>query len=313
MQTLILSVDQVNAWRKPPFQRPLRANRKTEKLTEEIKHEQSLPGVITLGKLAGEEDIYTVDGQHRAHCFLASGLPEVIADIRLVTFDTMADMADEFELLNDALVRMRPDDVLRAAEMSSPAMQRIRRECDFVGYDNLRYGGSASSMVGMSVLLKVWMASAMETPANYSSRTAALIADELDGDEQSVAQLCRFLQHAVEAWGRDPEYYRLWGALNLALCMWLYRHLVIEKQSGVKRHIQLTEAQFRQCLMSLSADAKYCDWLVGRQLRERDRAPCYAHLRRIFVKRLEDSGVSKVLMPQPAWASSAGRGPSGKR
>lgn len=57
--------------------------------------------------------------------------------------------------------------------------------------------------------------------------------------------------------------------------------------------------------MALGADADYGDWLVGRALTDRDRAPCYARIRAIFAKRLvQDDPGKRHLLPQPAWAKS---------
>jgi hypothetical protein len=304
METLIVSVEQVNKWTVPPFQRPLRVNSKVEALAEELRRDGvSISGTITLGRLPNDAAVYIVDGQHRLEAFKITGMPEVIVDVRIVHFENLADMAEEFVRLNTALVRMRPDDLLRGIEPTAPALQRIRRECPYVGYDGVRRGGASSPVLGMSIVLRCWGASAAETPANHlQGRTITQYAQ--DFDEAEAGLLIRFLNLAFAAWGREPEYFRLWAALNLTMCAWLYRRLVIDKVRGVKRFVILNDTEFRQCLMALSTDALYLDYLQGRVLGDRDRSPSYNHLRRLFSKRLQAAGNARPLMPQPAWAKA---------
>ena len=302
METLIVSVEQVNKWAVPPFQRPLHVNPKVQALAEELKRDGvSISGTITLGRLPNDTAVYIVDGQHRLEAFKITGLPEVIVDVRIVHFDNMADMAEEFVRLNTALVRMRPDDLLRGLEPTAPTLQRIRRDCAFVGYTAVRRGGNGNPILGMSIVLRCWGASAAETPA-YLYKAITQYAYELD--EQETALLIRFLNLAFTAWGRESEYYRLWAALNLTMCMWLYRRLVIDKVRGTKRYVVLSDAEFRQCMMALSTDDVYLDYLQGRVIGDRDRSPTFSHLRRIFVKRLQAGGMARPLMPQPAWAKA---------
>jgi hypothetical protein len=304
METLIVSVDQVNKWVVPPFQRPLHVNSKVEALAEELKRGGvAISGDITLGRLPRDGTLYIVDGQHRLEAFKITGMPEVIVDVRIVDFDNMAEMAEEFVRLNSSLVRMRPDDLLRGLEPTAPPLQRIRRECPYVGYGGVRRGGASSAVLGMSIVLRCWGASAAETPANHlQGRTITQYAHDLD--EAEAGLLIRFLSVAFAAWGREPEYYRLWAALNLTMCAWLYRRLVIDKVRGVKRFVILSDTEFRQCLMALSTDALYLDYLQGRVLGDRDRSPAYNHLRRLFSKRLQAAGMARPLMPQPAWAKA---------
>jgi hypothetical protein len=306
METLILTPEMIGKWLVPPCQRPVKINAKVQMLAVEIKQDEVVPGIITLGRLKSSTALYVVDGQHRLEAFKISGLKEAICDIRIVHFDSMADLAEEFVELNSALVKMQPDDILRGLEATTKVLRRIKAECGYVGYDNIRRGGNNAPIVSMSVLLRCWNGSAADTPvSSQTGRTGALIAKEMD--DESLAHLLRFLDLAFEAWGRDNEYRRLWGALNMSMCMWLYRRLVIDKQRGLKRYAVLTDPQFKQCLMSLSADSTYVDWLQGRMMGERDRSPCYTHLRRIFAKRLHDEGNAKAQMPSPAWSSNTVR------
>jgi hypothetical protein len=307
MQTLLLTPEETKQWKIPPFQRPLRINDKVRLLAEQIKSDENIPGVITIGhlKLKNEsEAVYIVDGQHRIEAFNLSGVSLVTADVRAVDFTTMAEMADEFVLLNSSLVRMRPDDVLRGLEASTPALSKIRKACNFVGYDQIRRSSTTSPVVGMSALLRCWNSGSRETPSGAAGGSAASLAQNID--DQSVSNLITFLAVAYESWGRDPEFYRLWANLNLTLCMWMWRKLVIDRERpGSKRYLILNIPEFKSCLMAVSAKADYSEWLVNRNLSDRDRSPCYARLKSIFVRRLSEiKKDKKILLPQPEWASN---------
>lgn len=306
METLIVSVDQVNQWKVPSFQRPVRMNEKVRALAEEMKQSGcEITGVLTLGKVDKDAAFYIVDGQHRIEAFRISGMPEIIADVRIVHFDTMAEMAEEFVRLNSAIVRMRPDDILRGLEPTSPALKKIRKDCTFIGYDNIRRGGTSGPVLGMNQVIRSWIGSSTETPVStLGGLSVASAATNMDAD--SVEDCIRFLLTAHAAWGRDPEYFRLWGSLNLTLCMWLWRRLVSDQSRGsTTRYISLNVAQFKQCLMSLSADHNYLDYLPGRQLNDRDRSPCFIRVKAIFSKRIaeESRDKKKPILPSPAWSS----------
>lgn len=302
METLILTPEEVNNWRVPPFQRPIRVNPKVMAMAEEIKCDGvSIKGVLTLGRLTGDSAHYVVDGQHRAEAFRISGMKEIIADVRVVHFDSMADMAEEFVQLNTAIVRMRPDDMLRGLTPTLPNMQRIMRECPFIGFDNVRRGGNSSTIVSLSATLRCWITSANEIPTSTARDTITQVAAMTD--DTSARNLIRFLTIAHEAWGRDPEYYRLWANCNMGLCMWLYRRLVVDTtRRGNYRVVVLKEDQFKQCLMALSANASYLEWLRGRLLNDRDRSPGFARIKAIFTRRLAEDSANKIVMPAPAWA-----------
>lgn len=293
-EAVILTRDAIDSWNAPPFQRPLRMNAKVMELAEGMKSGGGiLPGILTLGVLDGHK--YLVDGQHRIEAFKVSGLEEVYCEIRMCHFDTMADMADEFVTLNSKLVNMRPDDILRGLEATSTGLMALRAACNFVGYDMIRRGTTAP-IVSMSAVLRCWAGAAQEVPSS-SYVSAASLAKAFTSED--AAKLAQYLNTAHGAWGRDSEYYRLWGTLNLSLTMWLWRHLVMEKYSA--KSVTITVQQFAKCMMSLSASSEYLDWLVGRGLSERDRGPCYSRIRSIFSARLEQETGKKAPLPSPAW------------
>jgi hypothetical protein len=302
METLILTPQMIADWKLPQCQRPKRSNCKTEMAREKIRQTETIEGVITLGVLKGSTALYIVDGQHRLEEFKKANIPEVIADVRIVTFGNTIEMAEEFVRLNSSLVPMRPDDLLRGSELSFPFLRKIRQECEFVGYGQVRRGGGSGPILSMSALLRCWRISECEVPSGGIG-SSLKIAQELE--QKSVSNLIAFLSVAYEAWGRDPEHYRLWGNLNMTLCMWLWNKLVIDRdRSGTKRYALLDIPTFKKCLMSVSASADYNSWLVGRNLSDRDRSPAYGRLKALFTSRLAtDGGKAAMRLPQPAWAS----------
>lgn len=236
MQTMIFDLSEIESWRHPPFQRPIKVNNKVRELAEELKGNGGIiTGVITLGKIGSDPATWIVDGQHRCESFKISGLKEIIADVRICHFDTMAEMATEFVRLQQQLVRMRPDDILRGMEASIPALRRIREQCPFVGYDFVRRNATTAAILSMSVMLRCWFGSIPETPALAHGGSAAMMAENLTDDKDLII----FLLTAHAAWGRDEEFFRLWGSLNLTLCAWLYRRLVIDRdRSGNRRAVE---------------------------------------------------------------------------
>ena len=142
MDTWVLTSESIEAWRIPPFQRPLRVNDKVRQIGEEIKTTEVIPGVITLGIVDTGRDrsTYLMDGQHRIEGFRISGLKEAFADMRILHFSNMADMGVAFVNLNSQIVKMRPDDILRGMEGHIEGVRIVRERCNFVGYDQVRRG-----------------------------------------------------------------------------------------------------------------------------------------------------------------------------
>ncbi len=305
MDTLILTISVIDTWQAPPFQRPLKVNERVRTIGEELKHNGGvIDGVLTLGTVGGEDDVYLLDGQHRIAAMRFSELKECIADVRICSFESMADMGDEFVKLNSAIVRMNPDDVMRAMEGTIAAIHNIREACPFVGYANIRRG-TANAMVSMSSAIRTWVGSGVGEVPKQANGSAINTARELTAAE--AQHLSRFLNLAHAAWGSDPQNFRLWTSVNLCICMWMYRKLVMDTERGVKRYVVLNPDLFKKCLMSVAASSDYVDWLVGRALSERDRGPCYLRLKGLFIQRLRiELHTPKVMLPQPAWAGTTG-------
>lgn len=303
METLLFARSEIDTWRVPPFQRPVRVNSKVMALVEELKADGGIvPGIVTLGRVGSDRTFWIVDGQHRIEALKMSDLPERIMDVRMVNFGSMAEMSEEFVELNSKLVNMRPDDILRSLAESTPELKRITENCEFVSYSQVRRGGSNTALLSMSALLRAWHMSSTDnltTNAPPAAQLAAML-DMNDADKMVV-----FLQVARGAWGNDPENYRLWGGLPLTIIMWMWRRMVLERdeRKGSARYERLTPQMFGKCLMSVSADSGFVDWLAGRAFHETNKSPCYVRLKAIFVKRLSQEMGKKALLPQPAWSS----------
>ncbi|MEK7180484.1 MAG: hypothetical protein AAB706_03335 [Patescibacteria group bacterium] len=292
--TIELTPAKIKTWKKPPFQRALRVNAKVRALAEQLRADGGVvPGVIHLGVCNGV--VYLLDGQHRLEAFGLAELPLGYADVRTRKFATIGEMGREFVELNSRLVQLRPDDIVQGLEPSHPALRLIREKCPFVGYGHVGRGKS-SAILSMAMTLKCWHGSSSETPAPGGHGSALDLAEELTSEEASY--LCSFLALVFRAWGRDAS--RMWGALNLTLCAWLYRRIVNSAYST--RTTTVAPELFAKGVASLAADGPYGDWLVGRTLRERDRSPAYARMKVILAKRFLLETGTKHLLPMPPWA-----------
>jgi hypothetical protein len=308
METLLLAPEIMNTWVLPPFQAALKITPKVRKVVDELLEQTGTPvigGVLTLGILPNDKTLYLLDGQHRRWAAIQTGLKQFIADVRVRYFDSMEEMAAEYLELNTPLSRKTPDDQLRALAESSKPLQYIEKSCSFVGYRYIRANPDAP-LVGMSAVLRRWRGSGTETPAiTGHAGGASEMAMKLSMEEAEL--IVQFMQVAYSAWGRDKENERLWSGLNMTMCMWMWRKLVLDQdRSGSRRYLAMTVDMFHKCLMSVSAERKYIDWLVGRQMIERDRAPCYRHLRTTFMLRIhQETGENKRLkFPQPEWMTN---------
>jgi hypothetical protein len=295
VDTIEITEKIINSWKNPPFQRELKVNAKVMAVAEQIARDNGvLPGILTIGVLDGET--YVVDGQHRLSAFSQSGVLVGYADVRMHWFETMGDMAKEFVLLNSSLVRLKPDDILRGMESSTPALQKIRKRCVFVGYDMVRRGDN-SPVLSMSTFIRTWIGSRGEIPQPWNSTNALQAMDESETNKA-----IDFVSLCFEAWHRDRAYARLWGTLNFSLCAWLYRRLVLgDNITAAQRVTKLTKDDFRKCLMALSAEGQYLENLLGSNMGDRDRGPSYGRIRTIFMRRYLVETGKTLRLPAPPW------------
>jgi hypothetical protein len=305
---VLVTADEVETWTLPKFQRTQKDNAKVDAYREKVRVSDGCVsgGVITLGRIPGDPNIYKVDGQHRLYAALTSGVIQFLLTIHIKRYADFGEMANDYIELQDSLVPMRRDDVLKAAMENKPSLQAIVTQCSFVGFDQIRRATTAQKLVSMSAVLNCWIGSDAETPGAKSS---GRVPDNLPDSE--VSNLCMFLNLCYSAWGNHSEYFRLWGNLNMCMLMWMFRQLVLKNQIGIARkltHTTIDANTFRKCMVAITSDSNYYDWLYGKNMRERDRGPCYRKLRDVFVRRLNDEEikagrvVKKLKFPSPAWS-----------
>lgn len=303
---LVVTPDQTKGWLAPPFQRPLRINQRIQELAEVLYKEKGVlgGGPIRLG--VWEDKTYLIDGQHRREAFLISGLTEMLVRTETTAYPDgpkgFEAMANDYLLISTPLVNQRPDDKLKAFATISPRLQFLERECPYIGYDSVRRSERAP-VLSMSSTLRAWVISAAEVP---TSCCPPALQNAANLTEDEAKQLAEFLNLAYVAWGRDFESRRLWAGLNLTLCMWLYRRIVLLPAFTHMRSVRLTPEAFGKCLFAVGASDAYADWLPGRTLGDRARSPAYGRLRDIFVRRIKEETGKKVQMPAPAWAPGWG-------
>jgi hypothetical protein len=299
METKLLSLEELDSWVLPPFQREEQQTKKVIEFAEMLKQNGGMiGGVIHLGLLRGETaPIYLVDGQQRRSACHLSERDTFIADTSLKVYDSMVEMAEDFRKVNSRLVPLKPDDLLRACEVTHAPIAQLRKDCPFVGYGNIRRQES-SPVLSMSAALKSWFGSGLQTPG--ATGQAINMLDQFTDTQRQL--LTVFLLMAYHAWGVDKTNARLWSNPNLTMCMYLYRKLMLEPNN---RRGAVPGEMFGKCLMSVSANSSYYDWLQGRHLRERDRSPCYKRLRFIFAERLtKEYGGKTFRMPSPSWVAT---------
>jgi len=295
VDTILITLQVLKSWANPPFQRPLRVNAKVMALADRISQDNGvIPSPITLGIV--NNIIYLVDGQHRREAWYQSGCTEGAADIIIYYLDSISELGRLFVELNSRLVSMRPDDVLRALEGTTPALHKIHTKCPFIGYDQIRRG-TTSPMLSMATALRSWFGSVAEVPTS-GGLSAMSMAEQINADDAD--RLIDGLLTFNRAWGRDAEYARLWNNLNLCITMWLYKRTVLGAYSP--NTTRLDSGLFTKCCMEMSADRSYLDWLHGRMLHDSDRAPCYNRLKTIFARRIGTEMGKKPRLPSPAWA-----------
>jgi hypothetical protein len=297
MEPKILSLAEMDAWALPLFQREVRETKKVIEFAEELRANGGIiAGVIHLGMLPDDDAVYLVDGQQRRNGCHMSGLEAFYADTSLKLYSSLLDMSEDFKRLNGRLVPFRPDDMLRAYEVGNDSMRRLREACSFIGYGSIRRNDERGPILSMSTALKCWFGAALPTPGVGTS--AIVLLEQLDQTQCELMTV--FLLSAHSAWGRDKQYFRLWNNLNLTMCMYLYRNLVLQP----KGRAPLSQEMFRKCLMSVSACGQYLDWLQGRNMSDRDRSPCYKRLKQIFVTRLMQEFNGKLYkLPAPDWVA----------
>jgi hypothetical protein len=295
--TISFTVDDIDKWKRPEFQREVKHTSRFKDCAELIKENDGvIPGIVTLGVENGTNDIYKVDGNHRTEAAKSTGLRNFYADVRYI-YGTMEDFAEEYSRLNEQISTTKPDDRLRAAAVINPRINRLLALCKVVGFKATR---KPKLKISMSSALRAWGNACKGTPATRGRAAAAtdIIKNMSDGDFGHFENL---LGHCERAWGRDEEYANLWGQMNLTMVMWLYCRLVVEDPRSAKLK-RLTPGLFESCLMELTVDTNYSSWLRGRNGGDH-RTPCYNRVKERFAKRIREETGTKPNLPQPDWAS----------
>jgi len=305
VEPAVITEELIKSWKLPGIQRNVIVNAKFLQMVEKIKKDSGvIPGMIVLGEFNGE--IYLVDAQHRLEAFLATGLKEGYAHLRIKQFDTLEELSAEYVGTNSTIRAFRPDDIMRGLEPQSPPLQAIRRRCPFVGYGTLRHTNSSNAFLSMSLLLRCWDMSKSESAGTRSSSAAQATAEALTlPDAIQCADAANVL---AAAWGHDPEVSRLWNGLNLTLCFWIYRRSVLatDEERGTGRHAKratrLSPELFEKAMMSVSANDHYVDWLVGRNNTDKHRPAAIRKLKLMIAARVELETGTRPLLPNAEWA-----------
>ena len=288
-----------NSYELPAAQRPLTLNRKVVELASTLRAASTpcLHGTIVIGIVDGR--MYIIDGQHRLRAIEESGVPEVLILVAYEFLDSIEDVGRRFVELNEHLVRMMTDNILNGYIASSEALTYIMEHCRFIGTSQIRRSDRSGPMVSLSLMLRCWYGSANDTPSGSAGLSALEIARTMQvGDARN---LVAFSDAAFTAFGRESPNKPLWSALNLTLCMWLFRQTVLDATGRVT---PLNIANFRAGLRGLAASTDYIDFLVQRKLDPTNRRVTYERLAKLFASRIRqdrDHPLRTVRLPQPEW------------
>jgi len=288
VEMMVLTREIVAKWEKPDFQRLLVENKNLESICCKIQKRGRLRTTIYLGVWEGR--IYLIDGQYRICAYIGSGLTSIEAPVVTFYYSPgwigFKEMCTDFIELNGHVRKPTPNDILKAFEGINSNLKKIVSECPFVGYIKRK-----STPLLMATTIRAWMSSASDTPGGYS-KGALDMAKDLHDTETNY--LIDFLHIAHEAWGDVHENKSLWAGLNLVLCMWLYRKLVLAQWGGKST---ISAEGFSRFLKKLCSDSAYRKHLFGKsgKINDDTRTPAYAHMIRIF------GGSKRRGLPNPEW------------
>ncbi|CAB4131721.1 hypothetical protein UFOVP276_99 [uncultured Caudovirales phage] len=283
---------EVAGWQKikPDFQRDMKpVNKKLLQVDKYIAANHAVPGTIILG-IVGDK-IVIVDGRHRLSRFMLSSESKARIATRTEYADTMADLAVVYEIENSQLFSFISDDRLRSIATHSRPFAKLLRTFKDIGCND-------KGKLSATTLLKAWHLSNRGTPGP-SPVLAEDVVHLLETSSEYAELLSRFLTMCFAAWGRDKEHGSMWSSVNLALCAWLWRNTVVTPSSA--KIPRITDRQFMNGLMSLATDNRYSDFIKGRRLSKRDRAPVYTRIKSIVAARLADDMSKPISLPSPDW------------
>ena len=282
----------IRTWKVPPFQRFLRITEKVRECIEVTRTTGKIPGVIYLGRYKGV--LYLIDGQHRLEAFRLSELPSALAHVLIEDFTDMAEMGKRYVELCSSLVKVRADDRMHALEATHPVLQTVRTKCPFLSYGHGQLAVQKMT-ISASTAIRAWMSSQPETPSPRSFNVALMLKGL---QSEGASGIIGFLTACHEAWSTD--YPRLWGALNLTLCAYIYRRTVLDPDGKTP----LTRGQFIQGMQGLSTNQRYQEWLLNRQLGSIHRAPAYKQIKITVQHHLKTIYGGVIRLPKPIWMGS---------
>ena len=287
----------------PKIQREFKCNPKVQGLAKVLPSLGAIPGTITLGVWEGK--VYVLDGQHRLGAYQVylteGGKDSIRAMLHWIFFDEgqggYAAMGKKFDELQMVLSKMTPDDSLRPLEHSTPVLQYIRKNCGFVGYDRLRKA-ARGRYLSMAVLIRAWLGSGTETPVSAPGTARDLVRVLSPDDAKNCTS---FANLANEVWGAKPDIRQLWNSLNLTICMWLYRRMVLNPEDGVTA---LSPEQFKACVSRLSRKIDgydYAGMLQGLTMNPANKRHAMSYHKKAISAGCREFGIRRVRFPEGPW------------
>lgn len=300
----VLTQEVFESWDSPPFQRPVSVGKNVAKASLTMQDTGCIMTAIYLGVWEGKT--YIVDGQHRRVAFIGSGLDRVVAPVitKYYKDDTpgLLEMCEDFLLIQAHIKNPTANDKLRALEPMSSGLQKIRKECPFVGYGGFRCNKN-SPIVSMAQVIRSMVTSGQEELGS-PAKSAVVHAREMTLHEAN--SLTIFLKLAFEAWGRDKEHKPLWTPMNMSLCLWFFRRMLKAPSPNKDSKGDVTQQQFSNIFFELLSNRRYRSLLQansgGRLGDPEVRNPVLKELMRAIKRSLKRDKVRDYYMPDPSWA-----------
>lgn len=304
-----LTPDVIKSWLTPYWQRPVRFNAKGRQLTEDIKLTRKLDSVMIVGvvkKRNGKFDLYLVDGHHRKAAFLRSGAPYMDIDVKFVYVDKVEELSPLYLNCQEQITKSTANDNLQGLAVTNEVLQHIKSKCEFITYEGVRLGTIAHS-INMSTVVQIWYDSMLDPPKKNTltpSVSITELAKKLTVDDAD--HIVQFMTLCRDNFEFKKLSSGLWLHINLVLCLWLFRVLVLREvwEGGeVYKVKHLTPRQFGVGLLGLKNDKYYLTLMRKKLNSSVDRKEAYQSIAKLFASNLRSCGVvSNPKLPRPQWA-----------
>ena len=308
-----LTPEVINSWLIPDWQRHVRTNPKGRQLCEDIKEIPILESMIIVGVIQrrGKYVLYLLDGHHRKEHFLKSGAPYIIIDVKFAYVETMGEMADLYLKCQDQIVKSSPNDNLKGLAVNSKTLNHIIKHCTCVTLDAARSGASNAS-VTMSTVIQVWYDSNLDPPKRNTlgspPKSITDLAKKLT--MRDAETIVAFIKICEEVFGFNNESSALWKHINLVLCLWLYRVMVLKTEWEGCEGYKVTYLDDKRFGIGLSAlrHSRFYSSMTNKRLGSAvDRKEAYLNMTRWFLSGFpNNNGRTRVRLPKPTWASKKG-------